>query len=56
MKDGCGRLREIPGVFSQGETLDQLEANIQDAYRLMLEDSETSRIEGINSKEIAVET
>ena len=35
-----GRLREVPGVFSQGESLDELEANIRDAYDLMVrEDS-----------------
>ena len=33
-----GRLKEVPGVFSQGETLAELEANIRDAYALMLED------------------
>ncbi len=27
-----GRLKEVPGVFSQGETLEELEANIRDAY------------------------
>ncbi len=31
-----GRLREIPGVFSQGETLRELEENVRDAYRLMV--------------------
>ena len=39
-KDGkwyIGRLPQVPGVFSQGETLDELEQNIRDAYRLMLE-------------------
>jgi predicted RNase H-like HicB family nuclease len=30
-----GRLKEIPGVFSQGESLAELEENIQDAYRLI---------------------
>ena len=35
-----GRLREVPGVFSQGKTLIELEANIQDAYRMMVEDEE----------------
>ena len=30
-----GRLQEVPGVFSQGQTLEELEANIQDAYELM---------------------
>jgi predicted RNase H-like HicB family nuclease len=32
-----GRLTEVPGVFSQGETLEKLEENIGDAYRMMLE-------------------
>ena len=30
-----GRLREVPGVMSQGETLADLEENIRDAYRLI---------------------
>lgn len=33
-----GRIREVPGVFSQGATLQELEENIRDAYRLMMED------------------
>jgi len=33
-----GRLREVPGVFSQGETLEELRENIVDAYRLMVVD------------------
>jgi len=32
-----GRLKEIPGVFSQGETLEELEVNIREAYALMRE-------------------
>jgi len=32
-----GRLVEIPGVFSQGETLDELKENVKDAYRMMVE-------------------
>lgn len=32
-----GRLKEVPGVFSQGESLEELTENIADAYRLMLE-------------------
>jgi predicted RNase H-like HicB family nuclease len=31
-----GRLLEVPGVFSQGATLGELQANIQDAYDLMV--------------------
>jgi predicted RNase H-like HicB family nuclease len=30
-----GRLVEVPGVFSQGETLEELKENIRDAYRMM---------------------
>ena len=33
-----GRLPMVPGVFSQGETLEALEENIRDAYRMMLEE------------------
>jgi predicted RNase H-like HicB family nuclease len=32
-----GRLKEVPGVFSQGESLEELEANIEDAYHLVAE-------------------
>lgn len=32
-----GRLKEVPGVFSQGESLQELEENVQDAYHLMIE-------------------
>jgi predicted RNase H-like HicB family nuclease len=32
-----GRLIEVPGVFSQGESLDELRENIQDAYNMMIE-------------------
>ncbi len=31
-----GRLLEVPGVFSQGESLDELRENVQDAYELMV--------------------
>ncbi len=30
-----GRLREVPGVFSQGKTLEELEENIRDAFEMM---------------------
>jgi predicted RNase H-like HicB family nuclease len=32
-----GRLVEVPGVFSQGETLEELKENTTDAYHLMIE-------------------
>lgn len=40
IEDGwyVGRLRQVPGIFSQGKTLDDLKRNIGDAYRLMLEE------------------
>ena len=31
-----GRLKEVPGIFSQGETMGELEENIRDAYLLVL--------------------
>ena len=47
-----GRIVEVPGVFSQGETLDDLKENIQDAYKLMLQSEE---IDFIPSKKNRVE-
>lgn len=35
-----GRLKEVPGVFSQGETLQELRENIRDAYRMMMEEQQ----------------
>ncbi len=35
-----GRLKEVPGVFSQGADLSELEENIADAYRMVLADNE----------------
>ncbi len=49
-----GKLKEVPGVFSQGETLSELEENIQDAYKLMIEEDAEVHIK-TNSKEIIVE-
>jgi predicted RNase H-like HicB family nuclease len=37
-----GKLKEVPGVFSQGETLEELEENIKDAYRETLDEELTS--------------
>jgi len=51
-----GRLREVPGVFSQGESLEELETNIQEAYQLMLEEENGIQIPAaIQSKDIEVE-
>jgi len=37
-----GRLMEVPGVFSQGESLDELRENIQEAYELMVTQDRTA--------------
>ena len=42
-KDGdwfVGRLPHVPGVFSQGATLAELEENIRGAYQMMLEEQD----------------
>jgi len=31
-----GKLREHPGIMTQGRTLKELEENLRDAYRLMV--------------------
>lgn len=49
-----GRLRGIPGVFSQGQTLEELEENIRDAYELMIEDEEPAPANA-QTKELVLE-
>ena len=49
-----GRLKEVPGVFSQGESLEELEENIRDAYRLMAEE-EIPHQTMAQTKEIGIE-
>jgi predicted RNase H-like HicB family nuclease len=36
----AGRLREVPGVFSQGESIEALKENIRDAYRMVMEEAQ----------------
>ena len=50
-----GRLREVPGVFSQGESLQELEDNIREAYQLMVEEYEVVPFADIQTKDIGVE-
>ncbi len=50
-----GRLREVPGVFSQGESLQELEENIRDAYHLIVESEEGLPSTQVKRKEIEVE-
>ena len=49
-----GRLVEVPSIFSQGETLEELKENIQDAYKLML-DSEPQNLLPASRNRVAVE-
>ncbi|HIE30950.1 MAG TPA: type II toxin-antitoxin system HicB family antitoxin [Methanosarcinales archaeon] len=50
-----GKLKEVPGVFSQGESLEELEENIREAYRLMMEDDVTPPPTAVMVKELGVE-
>lgn len=50
-----GRLKEVPGVFSQGESLDELEDNIRDAYRMMIKEDSTESHPGVQTKDITVD-
>ncbi|MBL7176772.1 MAG: type II toxin-antitoxin system HicB family antitoxin [Desulfobacteraceae bacterium] len=49
-----GRLKEVPGVFSQGETLDELEENVKDAYEMMMQDMPKIPQSDVQSKQIEV--
>jgi len=50
-----GKLKEVPGVFSQGETLDELEDNIKEAYHLMMVEEEILPSCKINKKELEIQ-
>ncbi len=49
-----GRLKEVPGVFSQSESLEELKENIREAYHLMIEEEIPARI-AAQTKEINIE-
>ena len=49
-----GRLKEVPGIFSQGKSFEELEENIRDAYHLMVEEEGLPRIK-VEIKEIGIE-
>ena len=50
-----GKLKEVPGVFSQGKSLHELEENIRDAYYLMVEEAERPLQIVTKTKEIGIE-
>ena len=49
-----GRLREVPGIFSQGQTLEELKENVRDAYRLMTESQETPTDTPVQTEDIQI--
>lgn len=49
-----GKLKEVPGVFSQGATLQELEEDIQDAYRMIMSEQEENEPPfNVKSKELS---
>jgi predicted RNase H-like HicB family nuclease len=50
-----GKLKEVPGVFSQGKTLQELQENIDDAYHVMLETAVVPAHPGAQTLELGVE-
>jgi predicted RNase H-like HicB family nuclease len=50
-----GKLKEVPGVFSQGASLEELEENIRDAYALMMKEEGSTTRPGTKTKNIAVD-
>ncbi len=50
-----GKLREVPGVFSQGETFEELKLNIKDAFALMLQEVSAIPVQNFNSTELQME-
>jgi predicted RNase H-like HicB family nuclease len=49
-----GQLREVPSVFSQAKTLEELEVNIREVYSLLFEGAELPHT-NTQTKEIALE-
>ena len=49
-----GRLKEMPVVMSQGETLEELQEMIRDAYRLIVDDATESAFVPSERHEIAI--
>lgn len=50
-----GKLKEVPGIFSQGQTLDELKENIADAYHMMIEASDVPSHAGARTIDLGVE-
>ncbi len=50
-----GKLREVPGIFSQGETFEELQQNIQDAYTLMSQEVPPIPVQDFKSAKLQME-
>ena len=50
-----GKLREVPGVFSQGKSLEELKTNIKDAYDLVMQETVPAPVEEFESTELSLE-
>ncbi len=50
-----GKLKEVPGVFSQGETLEELEENIKEVYQLMMAEEDFLPSEKVFKKELEIQ-
>lgn len=50
-----GRLKDVPGVFSQGETLEELSDNIRDAYQLLRDDDPDLIPKEIHQTEVEID-
>ena len=49
-----GKLREIPGIFSQGETFEELIENIKDAFKLMLQEATPIPVRKFKTAELGI--
>ena len=59
IEDGwyVGKLKQVPGVFSQGASLSDLEDNIEDAYQLLMEDeAQAPSRSDVRTKEIVIKS
>ena len=54
IEDGwyVGKLKEIPGVFSQGETFEELIDNIKDAYSMVLQETQYLPVKDFKTVEV----
>jgi predicted RNase H-like HicB family nuclease len=50
-----GKLREIPGVFSQEETFEELKLSIKDAFALMSQEMPAIPVQNFHSAELQME-